>query len=274
MDVNSAAGVARQAPGAADARNAALSSSVVLLTGASGGIGAETARVLAARGAAVVAQYGDNAPGAEAALADAPHGSSLLLQADFAVPGSGRELFRRALDWRGAVDAVVVNAATLLETPVETTDEAWDARWEETLRVNVLEPANLMREAVRHFVAAGGGTLVVMSSWAAERGAAIPALPAYAASKAAIRNLAQTFAFNYAKDGVRSYIVAPGIVDTPMSTVAAEARGGRNAVNAALAMGEMVPATEVAELVAFLCAGACRHLSGATLDVNGATYIR
>ncbi len=258
----------------ARAGDAGLDSSVVLLTGASGGIGAETARVLAARGAAVVAQYGRNLLGAEDALSDAPRESRLLLHADFALPGSGRELFRRALDWRGGVDAVVVNAAALLETPVESSDETWDSRWEETFRVNVLEPANLMREAVRHFVASGGGTIVVMSSWTAERGTAIPALPAYAASKAAIRNLAQTLAFNYAKQGVCSYIVAPGIVDTPMSTLAAKARGGLDAVNEALAMGEMVPAAEVAELVAFLCSGACRHLSGATIDVNGATYIR
>jgi NAD(P)-dependent dehydrogenase (short-subunit alcohol dehydrogenase family) len=59
-----------------------------------------------------------------------------------------------------------------------------------------------------------------------------------------------------------------------MSAISAVARGGIDAVNAALAMGEMVPPEEVAELIVFLAGGRARHLSGATIDVNGATYIR
>jgi NAD(P)-dependent dehydrogenase (short-subunit alcohol dehydrogenase family) len=68
--------------------------------------------------------------------------------------------------------------------------------------------------------------------------------------------------------------VAPGIVQTSMSEISAVARGGVEAVNAALAMGEMVPPEEIAELIAFLSSGRARHLSGATIDVNGASYIR
>ena len=79
---------------------------------------------------------------------------------------------------------------------------------------------------------------------------------------------------NYAKDGILSYVVAPGIVHTPMSEISAAARGGIDAVNAALAMGEMVPPGEVADLIAYLATGRARHLTGATIDVNGATYIR
>ena len=59
-----------------------------------------------------------------------------------------------------------------------------------------------------------------------------------------------------------------------MSEISATARGGIDAVNAALAMGEMVPPEEVADLIAFLATGRARHLTGATIDVNGATYIR
>jgi NAD(P)-dependent dehydrogenase (short-subunit alcohol dehydrogenase family) len=251
-----------------------LEGRVVLLTGASGGIGSVTARALGARGAAVVAHYGSNRDGAEAAVADVPADRRLLLQADLREAGSARALFAEALAWRGNVDAVVVNAATLLETPFDGSDEQWDENWEATLRVNVLEPVSLMREAVRHFLDEGGGTIVALSSWAAERGSAIARLSAYAASKAAVRNVAQTIAHNHAKDGILVYVLAPGIVHTPMSEISAVARGGIDAVNAALAMGEMVPPEEVAELIAFLAAGRARHLSGATIDVNGATYIR
>jgi NAD(P)-dependent dehydrogenase (short-subunit alcohol dehydrogenase family) len=251
-----------------------LDGRVVLLTGASGGIGSVTARALGARGAAVVAHYGGNRDGAEAAVADLPADRRLLLHADLREAGSARELFAEALAWRGGIDVVVVNAATLLETPFEGSDEQWDENWEATLRVNVLEPVSLMREAVRHFLDAGGGTIVALSSWAAERGSAIARLSAYAASKAAVRNVAQTIAHNHAKDGILVYVLAPGIVHTSMSEISAVARGGIDAVNAALAMGEMVPPEEVADLIAFLAAGRARHLSGATIDVNGATYIR
>jgi NAD(P)-dependent dehydrogenase (short-subunit alcohol dehydrogenase family) len=251
-----------------------LEGRIVLLTGASGGIGSVTARALGARGAAVVAHYGTNRDGAEAAVADVPSDRRLVIQADLREAGSARALFAEALAWRGRIDAVVVNAATLLETPFDGSDEQWDENWEATLRVNVLEPVSLMREAVRHFLDAGGGTIVALSSWAAERGSAIARLSAYAASKAAVRNVAQTIAHNHAKDGILVYVLAPGIVHTPMSEISAVARGGIDAVNAALAMGEMVPPEEVAELIAFLAAGRARHLSGATIDVNGATYIR
>jgi NAD(P)-dependent dehydrogenase (short-subunit alcohol dehydrogenase family) len=251
-----------------------LDGRVVLLTGASGGIGSAAVEVLGARGAAVVAHYGGNRDGAEAAVAALPEERRLLVHADLASPGAARRVFAEALAWRGRVDVVVVNAATLLETPFDGSDELWDENWEATLRVNVLESVSLMREAVRHFLDAGGGTIVALSSWAAERGSAIASLSAYAASKAAVRSVAQTIARNHAKDGILAYVLAPGIVHTPMSEISAVARGGIEGVNAGLAMGEMVPPQEVAELIAFLASGRSKHLSGATIDVNGASYIR
>ena len=126
----------------------------------------------------------------------------------------------------------------------------------------------------QHYLASGGGTLIALSSWAAQRGSAIAQLTAYAASKAGLQNLAQTIARNYAADGILAYVVAPGIVRTRMSEISAIARGGIEAVNAALALGEMVPPEEVAELITYLATGRCRHLTGATLDVNGASNIR
>ena len=246
----------------------------VLLTGASGGIGSVTARVLGAAGADLIAHYRSDRAGVEAAVAGIPEERRLLLQAELSEPGSSRALWRDAVAWKGRVDVVVVNAAMLARTPFDGSDEQWDEGWADTMRVNVIEPASLARAAVQHFQEVGGGTLITISSWAAEAGSAIPQVPAYAASKAAIRNLTQTIARNFARDGVLAYVVAPGIVKTAMSAVSAEARGGVDAVNAALAMGEMVPPEEVAELVAFLATGTCRHLSGATLDLNGASYVR
>jgi NAD(P)-dependent dehydrogenase (short-subunit alcohol dehydrogenase family) len=252
----------------------ALDGKVVLLTGASGGIGSLTARALGASGADLIGHYRSDRAGAEAAVAEIPRERCLLLQGDLAAPGSSRALWRKAMAWKGRIDVVVVNAAMLARTPFDGPDEQWDEGWAETMRVNVVEPASLAREAVAHFRARGGGTLITISSWAAQAGSALSQVPAYAASKAAIRNLTQTIARNYAKDGVLAYVVAPGIVRTPMSEISAEARGGIDQVHAALAMGEMVPPEEVAELVAFLATGSCSHLTGATLDMNGASYVR
>ena len=245
-----------------------------LVTGASRGIGAEAARSLAADGADVIAHYGSHQEGAAESVATLPDERKLLLRADLAEPGAARALWRDSVAWRGRVDVVVVNAAIAPETAFEGTDEDWDAGWDATLRVNVLEPVSLIREAVNHFRGHGGGIVITLSSWSAQQGSAIPSLPAYAASKAAVKAVTQTVARAYAADGVLAYVVAPGIVRTRMSEISATSRGGIEAVNAFLAMGEMVPAEEIGEVIAFLASGKCRHLSGATIDVNGASYVR
>lgn len=247
---------------------------VVLLTGASRGIGAATAKALGAAGASLVAHYGSHREGAEEAVAGIAPADRLLVQADFARPGAARELWREAIAWRGRIDVTVVNAATMPATPFEGSDEEWDEGWHRAARVNVLEPASLVREAVRHYLESGGGTLIALSSWAAQRGSAISNLGAYASSKAALASLLQTVARNYAAEGILAHVVAPGIVRTRLSEASAAARGGIEAVNAALAMGEMVPPEEVSELIAWLATGRCRHLTGATLDVNGASNVR
>ena len=137
----------------------------------------------------------------------------------------------------------------------------------------MLEPVSLMREAVATIssrAAARSSRSRAGRRSAARRSRAL-GLRRIEGSRA---NVAQTIARNYAKDGILSYVVAPGIVHTPMSEISATARGGIEAVNAALAMGEMVPPGEVADLIAYLATGRARHLTGATIDVNGATYIR
>lgn len=253
--------------------NDALTDRVVLLTGASGGIGSVTATQLLERGAHVIAHYGGHREGAEAACAIAPE-RALLIQADLADPDATRELWRQALAWRGRIDVVIANAAAAIALPFDATDAEWDDGWERTFRTNVFSPATLIRAALPHFVECRQGVVIGISSWAAQRGSALEPHTAYAASKAALQNLIQSIARNHTGDGVLSYVVAPGIVRTPMSAISAQARGGIEAVNAMLPLGEMVPPGEVAELVATLAGGTIRHLSGATLDINGAANIR
>jgi 3-oxoacyl-[acyl-carrier protein] reductase len=251
-----------------------LAGRVVLLTGASKGIGAETVRALGEAGAHVVAHYGSDEEGARAATAAIPGERLLLLRADFEDPSAARLLWEAAVAWRGRVDVLVNNAAVMPETPLTSSDEDWRRGWEQALQVNVRAPADLTRDAVAHFVEHGGGVLIALSSWVAQRGPRDPALMAYAASKAAVKALTQAVGRHHAKDGVLVYVVAPGVVGTELSEIAAARTGGTEKLVAELTMGEWVPPREVADLVVFLASGRVRHLTGATLDVNGASYVR
>lgn len=251
-----------------------LDGKTVLVTGASKGIGAAIARAAGAAGARVIAHYGSDRAGAEAALAAVPEARKTFLGADLHDLAAAERLWDAAEAWQGRIDVFVNNAAIMLWTGgVDDTDEAWDAAWAETLQVNVLASARLMRRAVKHF-RGRGGVLVTISSWAAQRGSTNPDTMAYAASKAAVKAATQTIARAYARQGILAYVVAPGVVRTQMSEAFAATQGGEEGITAGLAMGEWVPPDDIGELVAFLASGRARHLTGATLDVNGATYVR
>jgi len=253
-----------------------LSNKTILLTGASKGIGASIAQRLSEEDVKLIAHFGSDRAGAEAATAGLAGERKLLVQADFRQNADVDRLWKTALAWSGTIDVVINNAAIMHWAGGFDGDDdrLWEQVWSETLQVNVIAATRLMRHAVRHFQAIGGGTLVTISSWAAQRGIGHAEAIAYAASKAAIKAAAQTIARRYAKENILSYVVAPGVVQTRMSETAAATQGGVDAVNATLAMGEWVPPDDIANLVAFLSSGACRHLTGATLDVNGASYIR
>ena len=251
-----------------------LTGKTILLTGVSGGIGSTTAAALGDAGASVIAHYAGNREAAEKATAEIPSNRKLLLESDFAEAGAGRTLWADAMKWHGRIDVLVNNAAVMPESPIDADDAVWDAAWAQALQINVVEPANLIREAIRHYRESGGGILISLSSWAAQQGSTIPQLTAYASTKAAIKALTQTVARAYAKDNILAYVIAPGIVRTKMSEISAISRGGEDKVKAILPLGDMVPPLEVSTLVAFLSSGMCRHLTGATLDINGAAYVR
>ena len=252
-----------------------LTGKTVLLTGASKGIGAATAAVLGAAGAHLVAHYGSDRAGAEGATAGIPPECCKLIGADLADLDAVERLWDDAVAWRGRIDVLVNNAAVMeFSGGIDAPLDEWDAVWERALQVNVKAPARLMRRAVQHYLDKGGGSIITISSWAAQRGVSNPATIAYGASKAAVRSATQSIARTYAKAGIMAYVVAPGVVRTRLSEQFAATQGGEAVVSAGLASGEWVTPDELGRLVAFIATGAVPQLSGGTIDVNGASYIR
>jgi NAD(P)-dependent dehydrogenase (short-subunit alcohol dehydrogenase family) len=251
-----------------------LTGKTVIVTGASKGIGAATAQAMLAAGARVIAQYGSDLAGAQAAVTASPDRAHLL-QADFADMGAVDAFWEQAAAV-GPIDVLVNNAGIMRQTGgIADPMEDWDHVWAEAMAINTHAPARLMRHAVRHWLDAGRpGAIIGIGSWVTTRGTSNPGAIAYAASKAAIAAATKTVARAHAKDGIMAYVIAPGVVRTQMSVDSAARTGGEAAVTATLPMGEWVPPSEIADLCVYLAGGTARHLTGATIDMNGAAYIR
>ena len=254
-----------------------LSGRTVIVTGASKGIGAAIAEAMIAVDAKVIAHYGSDRAGAEAATADGKPGQVTLLQADLADMAAVDTFWEQAVSAAGGrIDVLINNAGVMQQAGgIEDPVEKWDEAWTQSMAVNVHAPARLLRHAVRNWLDVGsGGSVIAIGSWVTTRGTSNPGAIAYAASKAAIAAATKTVARNYADKSILAYVIAPGVVNTQMSVESAAKTGGVAAVTASLPMGEWVPPSDIAEMAVFLAEGRARHLTGATIDLNGAAYIR
>jgi 3-oxoacyl-[acyl-carrier protein] reductase len=239
-----------------------------LVTGASGGIGAAICQALARRGVAVTLHCQSNPAAAEATRRELLGEGHRILQADFADPASAERLWLEACAPQ-PVDALVNNAGIFPNHPPLTTDYAdWKAAWQRTLATNLVAPAHLSYCAARAMAQRGSGRIVNISSRGAFRGE--PKAPAYAASKAGLNALSQSLAKAFAGRGVYVYVVAPGWVST--ARVAEVVRDP--AVLADQPLGRAATPEEVAEVVTFCALDAPASMTGAILDVNGASYLR
>lgn len=254
-----------------------LTGKTVIVTGASKGIGAAVATSMIAAGAKVIGHYGGDRAGAEAAVTGATKGQATLIQADFHDMDAVDAFWATCQEISGGqIDVLVNNAGIMRQTGgIPDPIEEWDSVWSETMTVNVHAPARLLRHAVRHWLnTETPGAIIGIGSWAATRGTSNPRAIAYAASKAAITAATKTVARNYADKGILAYVIAPGVVRTQMSVYSSNAIGGEDVVTAGLPMGEWVPPSDIGELCVFLAEGRARHLTGTTIDINGAAYIR
>lgn len=248
-----------------------LEGRAILVTGASGAIGAAVVEALARDGARAVIHYGRDRAWAEDLLARVG-GSGVLLQADLADPAGATRLWEEAVAAVGRIDGLVNNAGIRTTIAIEADLDAWQAAWRKEFQVNVQAAVDLCRSAILHFRRHSGGRIVSIASRAGQRGYAADAMP-YGASKAALVNVTKSIARSFGAENVVAVAIAPGWVNTDM---AAEfvARHGVEAAVGDIPIRAMAEPSEVGDLVAFLMRGDQRSLNGATIDMNGGSYIR
>jgi len=249
--------------------NIDLTHTRAIVTGASRGIGKAIAHALGESGARVVVHYRSERAAAESLAQQFP--GSIALGADLNDPGECVDLFKRAHDALGGIDLLVNNAAIALSSEMAKTTDEWVGDWESTMRVNLTAPALLTREAIR---AAGGSGLriVFLASRAAFRGDT-PDYLAYAASKGGMVALSRSIARGLGKQGVKSFVIAPGFTRTEMAEDFIRTYGEDYAMKD-IALDRMTEPRDIAPLVVFLASGLADHATGTSIDVNAASYVR
>jgi 3-oxoacyl-[acyl-carrier protein] reductase len=243
----------------------------VLVTGASRGIGAAVAHELAAAGDQVAIHYVRSQAAAGALAAALPGGPHVAVGADLADADAVRAMVDSAAAALGGLEVLVNNAGVFLEHDVVSASyEEWRTAWGETLSVNLVGAANVAWCAVRHMLERGRGRIVNVSSRGAHRGE--PRAPAYGAAKAGLIALSNSLARALAPHGIAVATVVPGWTDTDMAASALAGRRG-DEIRAESPFGRVATAADVAKAVLYLASPEAEFASGATLEVNGASYV-
>ena len=252
-----------------------LAGRVCVVTGSTGGIGCETARLLAAEGARVVV-CGRDAARAERAREEA--GAELALVRDLADPAGPTAVVAEAEAAVGPVECLVNNVGAAYQASFEElADEDWNEMWQ----LNVMSYVRTIRAVLPRMRAAGSGAIVNVSSTAGKRPST--GMPNYSVTKAAVLSLSRLVADLYAKEGIRCNAVAPGPTATEawlgagaLADQQAERTGTTRAeiletVGKGRPLGRLAEPAEIASVIAFLCSDRASYVTGAAWSADGGT---
>ena len=244
-------------------------SDVMLITGASRGIGAATARLAAARGYAVAVNYRASKKAAEA-LVDAiaaAGGRAISIQGDVAVESDVKRLFETVDSELGRL-AVLVNNAGILETRMRL-DEMTPERWRRVLATNVVGSFLCAREAVRRMSTrhgGSGGAIVNVGSAASRLGSPNEFID-YAASKGAVDAMTIGLAKEVAREKIRVNVVRPGLIRTDIHASSGQPDRVER-LQDAVPIGRAGEPEEVAEAILWLASDQASYVTGAFIDVS------
>ncbi|MFD2767850.1 SDR family NAD(P)-dependent oxidoreductase [Micromonospora eburnea] len=247
----------------------------VLVTGASRGIGRAVAQAFAAGGDRVAIHHRDSAEPAEKLRAELPGDGHVVVRADLTDPDAVRAMVDAAAERLGGLDVLVNNAGVYGPAdpphPVfESSYEQWRQQWRQVLDTNLFGAANAAWCAAQH-MRERGGRIINVSSRGAFRGE--PDNPAYGASKAGMNAMAQSLAVALAPYGIAVASVAPGFVETDMTTEHLHGPRG-DAIRAQSPFRRVARPEEIAAAVRWLASPEAEWAAGTIIDLNGASYLR
>lgn len=242
------------------------------MTGASRGIGAETARLFAESGASVIIHYNRNKKAAETVLSSLPGAGHSICQADMASVDDIKTMTTRIISLYGRIDILVNNAGIYEEHEfANLSDEDFLTHWERNIRVNLSGPAFLAFLVSKEMRKCGGGRIVNVTSRGAFRGE--PTSWGYGAAKAGLNATGQSMARALAPYGIFVFTLAPGFVETDMAGPCIEGEK-RKEIESQTPLNRMAQPEEIGRAILLLAASGNEYMTGCVLDMNGASYLR
>jgi NAD(P)-dependent dehydrogenase (short-subunit alcohol dehydrogenase family) len=178
----------------------------------------------------------------------------------------------RLVEKYGPISALVNNAGISPAAPDTLPTADWLAIWEQVMAVNTTAVGILCKEFVDQARIQGNGRIVMISSRAAFRGDT-PDYLAYAASKGALVSLMRSIARYYGKEGIKSFLIAPGFTRTDMAAEILAQYGEEFALRD-IALPELTRPEDLAPMVTLLCSGLADHATGTSIDMNAGSYVR
>ena len=249
-----------------------LSGKIILVTGASRGIGRAIAIDLANSGAVIAVHYNQNSDEARTTLGLLKSNEHFLVQGDFSDSQSALKVITEVESKAKRLDVLVNNAGIFYETDFKNISyKEWQDTWEETLQTNLISPVNLSFLAAKSMIKSGGGKIISITSRGAYRGE--PNASYYGASKAGLNSFSQSMAKKLAPHNIFVYAIAPGFVDTDMASSYLEGEQGKE-IRAQSPLNRVARSEEIASLVTYLCGDNTEYMTGSVIDINGASYLR